>query len=154
MFSSILSLLFLEHSLNFLRFQPCPIRHSERESRKKNIKTGRVTAVSAENFCFLTMIQSPNPTYCSVRFSRQIFSMHSRNVLSLQKSFGRVGDELTLSSRNRMMKIMAKIARNVVDIFSDRLFTGLTTTEILNQNKSDTQGITNLFFTPLFFLRT
>lgn len=34
----LFSLPSLEHSLNFLRFQPCPIRHSERESTKPKKK--------------------------------------------------------------------------------------------------------------------
>lgn len=55
-------------------------------------------------------------TYCSVKLSRQIFSMHSLKDLSEQNSFGRVGEELTLSIRKRMMNIIAKIAKNVVDI--------------------------------------
>lgn len=39
------------------------------------------------------------------------------NEASLQNIFGFDGDELTFNSRKRMMKMIAKIARNVVDIF-------------------------------------
>lgn len=100
---------------------------NEREETLSRKKIHRNWA-SHREFLFFDDPKSKS-TYCSVRFSRQIFSMHSRNVLSLQKSFGRVGDELTFSSRNRIMNMMAKIARNVVDIFSGWLFTGLTITE-------------------------
>lgn len=55
-------------------------------------------------------------TYYSVSSALQIFWMRSLNDWSPQNNFGFEGEECTLRSRNRMMKIIAKIARNVVDI--------------------------------------
>lgn len=57
-------------------------------------------------------------TYYSLSSELQIFWMHSLNVASPQKILGFDGDEFTFSNLNKMMKIIAKTARNVVDIFN------------------------------------
>lgn len=44
--------------------------------------------------------------------------MHSLNEASPQKIFGFAGDEFTFNNRNKIIKMIAKIARNVVDIFN------------------------------------
>lgn len=57
-------------------------------------------------------------TYYSVSSVLQIFKMHSLNVPSQQKILGFDGDEFTFNNLNRIMKIIAKTARKVVDIFN------------------------------------
>lgn len=44
--------------------------------------------------------------------------MHSLNDASPQNIFGFAGDEFTFNKRNKIIKMTANIARNVVDIFN------------------------------------
>lgn len=79
---------------------------------------GRFTKFSMEYSRFTTPRQliAQTMTYYSVSSALQIFWIRSLNEASPQNSLGFDGEEWTLRSLNRIMKIIANTARNVVDI--------------------------------------